>query len=411
MRKVKLSFMVGLVAVVLAVMLLTLSISGCAPAPEKPIKIGVPAQLTGYAASDGADTVAGITMAVDDLNKQGGLLGRPVEMVVFDTKDMSAEDAIAAANRLVLEERVDVVIASYVGTAADIYAFGKYDVPYLQGGAVHVATDIIRDNIDKYWNCFMYSDDEQVYGWQAIQVIEGLPYEFPNKKLAILTQDYQYNVWITDRLRQEVAGRWEVVVDELFPMGTVEWGAQLAKIRAEEPSLIFFAAVSPEDGVTFLNQFLENPTDALIYMHYIPTVAEFMELAGDAANGLLYSINIALLPTPEAKAFAERHVTEFGREPGLIYVASPYDMVMMWAEAVRAVGDPEDYRSICDYFLEHPYTGFCGTYVFDPEDHGASCSDDTVPLHFNQIQEGKRVLFLPVQYKEGDFQLPPWIER
>ena len=68
----------------------------------QPIKIGYLANLTGDAATWGVHEKNGALIAVEEINKKGGVLGRPLEVVVYDVT-AKAEDAISAARRLILE--------------------------------------------------------------------------------------------------------------------------------------------------------------------------------------------------------------------------------------------------------------------------------------------------------------------
>ena len=68
---------------------------------EEPILIGVPVPLTGPFAPIGVDSQKGVELAVEQINSAGGLLGRPVELVLFDTKDFAPERLMSAANKLV----------------------------------------------------------------------------------------------------------------------------------------------------------------------------------------------------------------------------------------------------------------------------------------------------------------------
>jgi len=70
-----------------------------------PIKIGYLANLTGDAATWGVHEKNGAILAIEEINKKGGVLGRPLELVVYDVK-AKAEDAISAARRLILEDKV-----------------------------------------------------------------------------------------------------------------------------------------------------------------------------------------------------------------------------------------------------------------------------------------------------------------
>ena len=85
----------------LAALALVLALTGAAFAAEGPIKIGYLAPLTGDNAASGTTEARTARMIVDEQNEAGGLLGgRPIELIVYDTKSRN-EDAVNAARRLV----------------------------------------------------------------------------------------------------------------------------------------------------------------------------------------------------------------------------------------------------------------------------------------------------------------------
>jgi hypothetical protein len=89
---------------------------------KEPIKIGIPLALTGDFAPIGVDSRAGVQFAVDKINGDGGLLGRPVEIVLFDIKDLAPERLMAAADKLIGQDKVDTVHAGWAGWGQDIKA-------------------------------------------------------------------------------------------------------------------------------------------------------------------------------------------------------------------------------------------------------------------------------------------------
>jgi branched-chain amino acid transport system substrate-binding protein len=307
---------------------------------------------------------------------------------------------------------VDAVITGYGDTGADLAAFGQYDVPYFHSDTTRICKTLVREH-PEYNNCFMLCDDSAPYGWLGFDIItEEIPYECPNHKAAVIYVDYEYNIVSADTFKEEVAKKgWEIVVDEMVPWGVKDWGPILSKIRATEPSIILFANLIPVDGVTFLHQFLEDPTDSIIYMTYFPAIPEFRELAGEAANGVCWITAMGILPTPEAEAWGERYKQRFGKEPAIFGSAGPYDALHMWAAAVERTGDVEDYDAVCAAIRDpdHLYTGLCGTYKFDPEEQYALGGEALVPPTFYQIQNMKHVLIWPTKFAQGEFEVPPWI--
>jgi len=377
------------------------------------IKVGALVPYTGGYASDGDDMLKGIRMAADEINAEGGLLGKKIKVIIGDTGELEPDKIVTAVEKLVNRDRVDAIFTGYADTGADVAAIGKYDIPYLHADTTHVSTDMVREKPDKYSNIFMVDDDEGVYGpWVYRTMTEKLKLEFRNKKVAFVTNDYVFTKWIADDFKDAVnAGGWEVVVDELVPFGTSEWGSTLGKIGAKDPSLILFIDMTPSEEATFIRQFREKPINAHIYMMYGPSIPEFLELSGDAANGIFWCTQIApLLDTQKGQTWSKNFEKKYGRSPGFSASAFTYDEVFIWAEAVRKAGKEKDYGAVCRFIREGTYEGVCGRYVFDPEDQHALTGNDHIPVHLYQVRENQHQLLVLGDTIKSPYMTPPWFK-
>lgn len=429
--------------------------------PVEPIIIGAPTMLSGPGAADGIPIINGMIMAVEELNANGGLLGRPIEYVTADSFDWTAEYQIAARDYL-MGQGVDVFFPGYIMDPCYFDVFSAEEtggIPYLHVATVEYFADMFAEEPEKAWNTIQMDDTSIVYSPQAYVVLcqKMLDlYDYPKKTVAIQTAEVSYNLEISAGFREfiEADPDWEVVVDETHPYGSLEFGVSLAKIREADPGLIFFCDIMCPSSVAFVRQFLEDPTDSLVHVQYTPTIPEFKEMLGEESLGILWQTIIGPNPTYEAKAYAENYIDRFGTDPGACLAFSNYDMVMMWAEAVEAVGDVKDYRGIVDYIVNTHMQGLTyapGGLNIDPNtntdralayppylvskypddrkgsEYGSTC-------HYYQIQmtsEGPKDILVynqfepnadyfeaaygyPPQFRVDDdgnaeFQIPPWI--
>lgn len=380
----------------------------------KSIKIIVPTLLTGYGAPMGADIQAGISLAVEEVNEAGGVLGKPIEMIVSDIKDSGAEDCRMAAE---LMERVGAV-AAFPGALygpACVHEFGAYHQPFFHASAIQETVDVVIAT-PAYNNIFMTSASELAYSPNNFEIFtEKLPYEWPNKKVALLGGDITYDMLIQKSFAQiaEENG-WEIVLNDTYPYGTTDFGAQLSKIRAEKPALIYGVITSTDSSVAFMNQFLENPTDSIIYIQWSPASPEFIGLLGDKANGILWSTLYAYLHNPENEEYIQKFEARFGRAPGAAWPFVIDDQLHLWIAAVESCGSPVDYACINDYLAklnDHPYDGRVGVYGNNPEGNVGLTGDEWIPIHFFQIQEQQnKDLYLGTTEADTPFMLPPWMK-
>lgn len=382
----------------------------------EPIKIGGSLPLTGSYAADGQHMEMGLKMAEADINASGGLLGRPVKLVTYDIEELLPETVNAAAEYLLGKEQVDVVVEGYGGYGPDFLAFGaKSDVPFLHGSGSETAANLVKDDPKAYANMFQVFSVEKTYGvraWEGIISFED-KYQYPNKKIAILHGDLEWDLKYTAAVADEAkkAG-WQVVLNETFPYGTTDWGSVLAKIRAEKPAAIVCSVLSVKDISSFVNQFMEDPTPSLLDISYMMVFKETQEATGDNLDGIMGYITSYIRPEIEGGAeWKERFEKMFGMEVPLTTPPSTHDSVMIWKQAVEAVGDVKDYAAISEYIRTHKYSGLLGVYDFNNPEQTVRPGPDFPIAHAQYQGDGKLAFYGTTDYVFPKYIQPPWPEK
>lgn len=384
-------------------------------ADTKAIKVGVPGPFTGFLASDGEQMKNAANLAVEEINEDGGLLGRPIELVFGDTGAQEAEKMIAVGQML-MSKGIDAAITGYAPPPTDVRFFGQYEIPFLHCYTSFQATKPVREGLpDKMWNIFQYdSNAEEHYGVDTFRYFvrefpEKMGWTPPNKKVAVLIVDYPYNIDCAEQFKGSLPEDYEVVLEEITPFGVVDWGALIAKIRIRKPAFITFWNLSPVDTARFMAQFVENPTNSIFYSMYGAALPEFLATAKEAADGVIYSSVITGVGQ-RYQDFVETYRAKYDKQP-YSAAAFTYDGINIWAAAVRRTGSATDYRKIARKILEYPYDGNCGHYVFNPYDQSALQGEGLIPHVFFQIQNGERHIVSPDNYATGELSIPPWIKK
>lgn len=390
-----------------------------AAAQSDVVKIGVLAPVSGKAAADGQEMVNGAQLAVDELNAAGGVAGYTFELVVGDVGEASADAVATAAERLLGDRDMGAVMTGYAsGSNFEIEMMAEQDMIYIVSANSAQTEGIIAPSPEDFGTVWSMTPSYAGYNTEIVPVVEGLAAEgkldLPNKKVAIIASDNPYSKGIADGMVEsfEKAG-WEITQNDLLPFGEInDWRAFLAKVRQDPPAVLINTDYVSANAATFMSQFMENPTDSLVFIQYAPSVPEFLELTKDNSSGVVYNLLGGVLNTPtnpRAAEVLEKYQAAYGNEPGT-YGPALYEQVMIYADALAKVGDPSKRREIGAEIGKTDKQTAMGRIRFDPATHLSVQSNDGVPIQFYQIRDGNRYLFYPSQYATGEFEQPAWMQ-
>lgn len=385
----------------------------------EPIIIGGAYPLTGVSAGDGVESKKALELAATALNEAGGLLGRKIETVSLDIEsDFSPDKIRNVLQRLVSDERV-----SFVSMIFCDYTNGSWDPVVTKGvPLMHINTSVINtswveEDIAKRGMIFESCPNETWLGPNIVGLLGRLQEDgkwTPTKKsAAIVTSTDPYSVLIANSVRDGLKEKsWQIPVFEKVVAPLSEWGPVLAKIREAAPGLVVNTDWLATDLAAFTKQFMGSPTPSLVYEQFGPSTPEYIELAGESANGVLWSTTIGVLPDKMGQDFRARFEQESGTKMGFSSGAAVYDQTMTWAQAAALAGDANDFPSVVEQLNATIRRGMTGTLHFDPEDNQAisyppAVNDPSLgmPLLTYQIQSGNQVCIDPYPY-QSDFLLP-----
>jgi branched-chain amino acid transport system substrate-binding protein len=364
--------------------------------------------------------VRGAEMGVAEINENGGILGQTVELVTADVSDMAPENFIRAADRLVSSEGVAAAFAGYTTATSnefDIYA--EAGVPLFHTNTLQANTDYVVDK--GYTNVFQCCPTEIWYASGFIKLmqewIDSGKWTPSSKTAAVITSNDAYSISIAEVFQAGVRELgWDITLYEEVVVPYADWGPQLSKIRNNPPGLIFITDYLASDLASFSKQFAEAPTNSLVYQQYGPSVPEYLELAGDSANGVVWSTTIGTLPDEMGENFRERYRGLYGSEPGLSQSGAQYDMVRLWARAATQAGGAQNFEAVTNFVKTGLFRGVVGTYAFDSTELTAMPYPDRIsdpslamPHLTYQIQNQEQILISPTPYDNGAFQLPGWL--
>jgi len=389
-------------------------------ASDQPIRIGSALPMTGFAAADGLEQLRAITLAIEQWGVGGGIHGRPLEHVYVDVGDMSPRRMVAAFDSLINEHHVDAIINGYL-----LYTGEEHDLvsqsgtPYLHINTSSRSEKLYRSNRDKYWMCFQCTPSERLYAvafGRFLHFLESSGSFKPRaREVAVVAGPDPYSMTIARSLPAALRGvGWRVSCFETVRRPVHHWGALLDRVRRARADVLFFSDIVLEDNVAFTQEFLSNPSRALLYGQYSPTLREFADEVGPGAEGSLTSTVGGVLPGDKGADFTTAFEARFGTSPGRSAGALLYDEVNLYAAATAMAGGPEDARRVCGHIARLWIRGTTGIHHFSRERVALSYPSETadpsvgLPHIFLQVQGGHQRIVYPPPFVEAPFVTPPW---
>ena len=380
------------------------------------IPVGVPIPMTGWAAGSGADYFKGIKMAIDEINASGGLLGKQLKIIRFDSKGFEPEVVMQAADYLCGQKKVASVHAGWAGWGQDVRAYGKYDAPFFADDGSQAAVDVFNEDPKKYYNIYQTTDVGVEQAKSMFRALMALPYEYPNKKVVIINTDDSWGLEVGETLNKSFKNSgWKVAKRETVPYGTNEWGVILSQIRRIKPALIHMEIPSGQENITFIQQFLKKPINAIISLGWGVTPREVVDALGTSADGIVGEMPSGL-PGPKApnaagQAWVDKFVSIYKHQvPAGAWIA--YTAVKAWANAVTNVGDAYDFKAVNAFIKENGYEGELGLIKWD--DENVLRAQSGAPVVHYQVQGGElQPIFTDpplTPYAGTTFKVPSWIK-
>jgi branched-chain amino acid transport system substrate-binding protein len=395
------------------VLALSFSIAGAAPAAE-PIKIGVIGEESAVA---GASITKAAQMAQDDINAHGGVLGRQVEVVIYDDHS-SAADAVRAFQRAVSEDKVSAVVASYISEVAlaiEPWA-ARLHTPWITPGAA--STDISKAVHDNY-----ATNKYTFHGWLTSAFIAQSICDFEHdmlvtssykvKSTVVMSEDAAWTKPLDERFLDCLPKAGVKVLDHIrFNPDTTDFTPIFNKIEGEKPDVITtgISHVGVQPTVQWHDQ---RVPIGMVGQSSQATTSTFWKDTNGAAEGVITASAAApgVALTPSTIAFTDAYQKRFGASPAYDGYTT-YDEIHVIANAIKAAGgtDPD---KIVDAMEKTHYTGTVGTIEFYGKDdlytHAIKYGPGLVTGVVLQWQSGKQVTVWPRDKANGKIAFPATI--
>jgi branched-chain amino acid transport system substrate-binding protein len=370
-------------------------------AAQAPIKIGASISMTGTYAKPGIYQKEGYELCVQEANDKGGLLGRKIDLVVYDDQSTPTTGQ-RLYEKLITEDKVDVVMGPYSSAISEAVANVTEKYKKVMVAPLAATTSIFKKG-RKY--IFMVISPAEVYleGLVDIAAKRGL------KTIAIVNEDTLFPKTAANGTAEFAKKRGlQIVLQEAYPKGNTDFSALLTKIKAANPDVIA-ASTYFDDAVALTRQMKElNVTPKMYGVTVGGDLPEFYDLLKQNAEYIYGATQWEpTLPYPGQKEFMAIYQKKFNHEPSY-HAAAGYAGCVLYLDAVRKAGTL-DSDKVREQLLKLETRTMLGDYKVDAD--GFQTAHKMVLF---QWQDGKKVTVWPDDLAAGGkarFPTPPWNQR
>jgi branched-chain amino acid transport system substrate-binding protein len=379
-----------------------------------PIKIGVIAEAQAIA---GASIPQAAQMAAEEINAKGGVDGRKIEIVPYDNHSSSA-DSVRAFQRAVNEDKVNVVIASYISEvvlALEPWA-SRLKTPFITPGAAsNEISKSVHNDYDKNKYTFHGYLTSAALALSVCDAAKDLLVDEKHMKTAvIMSEDAAWTKPLDVGYEECLPKIGLKVLDHIrFSPDTTDFTPIFNQIEAAKPDVIItgISHVGVQPTVQWKNQQVPIP---MLGISSQATNSTFGKDTNDAANGVLYQgvSGPGVAVTPKSIPFAEGFKTKFGNYPSYAgYTA--YDEVYYIADAVKRAGST-DADKLVEALEKTDWEGTIGRIQFygkdDPFTHSIKYGKGLITGLMLQWQDGQQIAVWPKNVAKAQIKFPSFIK-
>jgi branched-chain amino acid transport system substrate-binding protein len=368
-----------------------LSLAAVPAQAQSTIKFGLVAAMSGQSAKSGEAIQRGLSVAVDEINAAGGLLGKKVELVVRDDESNPAKGAVAARELVQREKAVALFGGLDTPVSLAIVPFANSSkVPFM--GVWAAGTPITRNGAAENYVFRVSAVDELV----DKAIVDYAVKKYATKKPGMILINNPWGESNEAGLKAALAAKGMSYAGiEKFETNDVDVVPQLTRLKQAGADALFLVAnVAPSSQV--VKSLDRMSWDVPVVSHWGPAGGRFTELAGPSAAKVhfiqTYSFSGKLSPRGERVLAALKakypEIKSMADVTPAVGIANAYDAMHLLAAAVQKAGSIEGPKIREALYAIDKYDGLIKSYAkpFSSSNHDALSAEDYIFTHF---QEGE----------------------
>jgi branched-chain amino acid transport system substrate-binding protein len=394
-----------------------------------PIVIGVPTSL---GTIEGKESLNAVTLAVEEINKAGGVkVGgqmRPFKVTSADIRDAAAgvpvPEALLGIEKMILEEKPSAIVVGPFRSEALMAAmdiFAKYKMPMLGTIAMTPASaGKFKSDPAKYKYIFRMSSNAIYFSQLLGGGMQQMRTSFGYTKVYIMHQDVLWARGTAGALVKNYFEKtgWQVLGQDAFPTGATDFSSSLRKASLSGAQVILVIFDMPESGI-LIKQWKSQRVPAVVAGFISPMAGSGAWDAFDHNIGGLMNaiVEVGNMPSdkyaPSAR-FYHAYQARFGEPIQSGHGPAPaYDSVYMLKDAIERANstDPDAVVAALQQTKRQGVVGELRVNDVNQVVYGKDPSQEGVGLFFQWGEDGKRRVIYPPALAEGEIELPPWLKK
>lgn len=321
------------------------------------IKIGVVTPLSGDCALYGENAKNANSIAVNEINSNGGILGKKLQLIYQDGK-CTSQGGLSAAQKLVNIDNVKIIL----GGVSSSETLGL--APFTEKNKILVFSSGASspDISDAGIYIFRNYPSESILGSETAKLI----YKDGFRNIGILVENTDYPVSIQKVFTNEFKSLGgNIAVVQNYNSDSKDFKSELTKIKNTNIDAILFLPQTGLSGGLAAKQAYELDINVPYYGDAQFGGTQALETAGVAANNLKF-VDAPIVQSTKGKKFLDKYNNLYGKPVMNYFVSAEYDGVYLVRDAIQACNGDQNTDCLRDYFYNLPdYNGTIGNYKFN----------------------------------------------
>jgi branched-chain amino acid transport system substrate-binding protein len=383
-----------------------------------PVKVGFSMAMTGAVAQNGKQLLIALQLWRDDVNANGGLLGRPVELVYYDDQS-NPSNVPGIYTKLISVDKIDLLLGPYATNMA------AAAMPVIVENN-KVTITMLAVSVNRHFDYSKYFS-MQPLGPDGVKAFSKGFFDLAAAQIpkpqtvAILSADAEFAKTSADGARENAtAGGFKIIYDKSYPPPTTDFAPTVRAMQAANPDVVFVAAYPPDTVgiVRAANEIGLTPKmfgGTMIGLLITPIKTQL----GPILDGLVIMESFVQAPTfnfPGVADVLKRYRAVAAGEKidqlGYGFVPFGYAAGQVLAQAVEGTKSL-DQNKLADYMHSHKFATIVGDIEYGKDGEWTEARtvftqfQKVVPNNFEQFADGKvQPVLWPPQYKTGDLIYP-----